>query len=236
MSMIAIVAALDIELAPLVRDWQSRVLSYEGREFRVHEHANQAAVAGGIGRVAATLAARAMVTRYHPQLLISAGVAGALSPELKAGSLFTPYRVIDSSNSTEYTAAAGNGILVTAGKIVNSSEKKLLRSKFHAAAVDLEAAAVAEVARQERIDFRCVKAISDEADFEMPPLGLFVDEKGQFRTAKFVLWGAFHPLRWPAIAALGRNTSRASKALCDWLARLSRTDFDTGKTTQVLDV
>jgi adenosylhomocysteine nucleosidase len=226
MSAIVIVTALEMELAPLVRNWQSRSFSYEGRNFRAHEHGNQVAVAGGIGRAAATLAARAMVARYHPQLLISAGVAGALSRELKAGSLFIPNVVIDSSTATEYPAEPGNEILVTAAKISNIGEKELLRDRFHAAAVDLEAAAVAEVARQEGIGFRCVKAISDEAEFAMPPLDQFVDEEGQFHRAKFALWAALHPSRWTAIAALGRNTGRAAEALCDWLAATALTGFD----------
>jgi len=242
MSTIAIIAALDLELAPLVRDWQSKKFSHEGRSFRVYEHENLAAVAGGIGRAAATRAARAMVARYHPQLLISAGVAGARSRELKAGSLVIPGVIVDSATGSEYVAEPGNGILVTAAKIADSAQKEILREKFHAAAVDLEASAVAEVARQEQVGFRCIKAISDEVEFEMPPLDQFVDEEGQFRKARFVFWAAIHPWRWPAIMALGRNTGRASGALCHWLARASSSDFDKGsgegpgKTTQVLDV
>jgi adenosylhomocysteine nucleosidase len=242
MSTIAIVAALDRELAPLVRGWQSCLFRYEGRNFRAHQRPPLVAVAGGIGRTAATIAARAMVARYRPQMLISAGVAGGLCPDLRVGALFVPKVIIDSQTDREYRSESGSGVLVTTAVIVDSAAKRLLREKFQAWAVDMEAAAVAEVAQQERIGFRCVKAISDGPEFEMPPLNQFVDEKGQFHTAKFVLWAAFRPLRWPALMTLGRNTARAACALCNELARPSRAELEPpsrrtpGTTTQVLDI
>jgi adenosylhomocysteine/aminodeoxyfutalosine nucleosidase len=217
MSTIAIVAALDRELAPLVRNWQSRWFSHNGQNFRVYELANVAAIAGGIGPSAATDAARAMVARYRPEVLISAGVAGALVQGLKVGTVITPSVIIDSASGTEYRFDAGSGVLVTASQIANGASKQALVKKFQASAVDMEATAVAEIARQERISFRCIKAISDEAGFVMPPLNQFVDQSGKFHTAKFVVWAALRPLRWPEIAALARNTKKAVKALCDHL-------------------
>jgi nucleoside phosphorylase len=217
MNTIAIIAALDRELVPLVRSWQSRWFNHNGRRFRVYEQGNLVAVAGGIGRKAAGITARALVVQYHPRVLISAGVAGATQNDLAAGTVITPEIVFDSASGAEYRADSGSGALVTADEIADSSLKQALAARFHASAVDMEAAAVAQVAQQERIGFRCVKAISDPADLVMPPLNQFVDEQGQFRAAKFAVWAALRPRHWPGIVALARDTRRASQALCGYL-------------------
>lgn len=242
MTGIAIVAALDRELAPLVHNWQSNTFSCGGRYFRVHERDELVAVAGGIGRTAATTVAGAMVERYRPEMLISAGLAGALVQGLQAGSVFSPHMVIDSSSGTQYRSESGNGILVTVDEIVDSASKQALRAKFKAAAVDMEAAAIAEVARRERIRFRCIKAISDESDFEMPPLRQFVDAQGKFREARFVLWAMSRPLRWPSLIPLAGNARRAARALGDSLRELSSKTLEpccgaiADKSAKVLDV
>jgi hypothetical protein len=82
----------------------------------------------------------------------------------------------------------------------------------------MEAAGVARVARENGIEFRCVKAISDEHGSPLPPLGRFIQE-GQFRSGAFLGWLAFHPQYWLPTIALGRNSARASRALCHWLER-----------------
>ena len=48
--------------------------------------------------------------------------------------------------------------------------------------VDMEGAAVAQVAKEHGLEFAAVKAISDDADFPMPPLNRFIDENGKFAT------------------------------------------------------
>ena len=83
----------------------------------------------------------------------------------------------------------------------------------------MEAAGVAKVAQQEQIGFRCVKAISDEADFVMPPMGKFLNAAGEFQSGKFALWAAVRPWQWPRIAALARNSKRAISALSDRLQK-----------------
>lgn len=239
---IAIIAALDRELAPLVRGWQRSSFSHQGRVFRARESESVVAVASGIGAVAAAIAARAVAKRYHPEVMISAGVAGALHQDLHVGSIFVPHLITDSSTGAEYRAESGNGVLVTAAEIADSRSKQRLRENFRASAVDMEAAAVAEVARREQIEFRCVKAISDEFDFEMPPLNQFVDAELRFQSAKFALWTIFHPQHWLHTATLACNTRRATGALCSHLKNLLGKDFQsqTGavadKNAKVLDI
>jgi adenosylhomocysteine nucleosidase len=224
MSKIAIIAAMEREIAPLVRGWQRGTLLSGERKFVLFERDGVVAVVSGIGCKNAELAARAVVEQRRPSLLISVGLAGALIRSLKVGSVFTPNVVVDVADGAEYRCAAdGNhvsgGVLVSAAEIVGAEAKRELVNRFHGLVVDMEAAGVAKVAQKEHIGFRCVKAISDEADFAMPPMQKFLNAAGEFQSGKFALWAALRPWQWPRIAALARNSRRAISALSDRLQK-----------------
>ncbi len=230
MSKIAVIAALGRELEPWVRGWNQIVIDQNGRGLRGYEKDGVIAVAGGIGCARAEQAANAVVAKYRPQMVISAGLAGALIRSLKVGSVIMPNVTVDAASGAEYRSVfgaemVGGGILVSANEIAESKDVRAgLVERFHALAVDMEAAGVAKVAQQEKILFRCVKAISDEADFQMPPLNKFVDADGNFQTGKFAVWTSARPWHWGRTITLAQNTKRATQALCDWLARNVRTN------------
>jgi adenosylhomocysteine nucleosidase len=223
MSKTAIIAAMERELAPLVQGWKKSLLSSGGRTLALFENNSVIAVVSGIGCKNAALAASVVVEKFHPSTLMSVGLAGALIRSLKVGSIFTPNVVVDASDSAEYRCAADNsrisgGVLVSAAEIAGAEAKKQLVQSFHALVVDMEAAGVAKVAQEANIDFRCVKAISDEADFAMPPMSKFLTADGNFQIGKFAVWAAVRPWQWLRIAALARNSNRATQALCGWLS------------------
>lgn len=240
MSGIAIIAAMERELAPLVRGWKRSTLDCAGRalpcfEKPTFESQEMIAVAAGIGCKNAEQAAKAVVAQYHPAMLVSAGLAGALIRSLKVGSIVTPNVIVDAATGTEYRCATGGGsigggILVSSDEVAGAEAKQNLVERFHALIVDLEAAGVAKAAQQSGLGFRCVKAISDEADFVMPPLNRFVDAEGKFQTGRFAGWAAFRPQHWAKIAVLARNSHRATESLCDWL----RKNVSTGPAGKVV--
>jgi adenosylhomocysteine nucleosidase len=224
MSKIAIIAAMEREIAPLVRGWRCGTLLSGERKFVLFERDGVVAVVSGIGCSNAELAAQALVAKYRPALLMSVGLAGALIRSLKVASVFTPNVVVDAVDGTEYRCAAdpnhvSGGVLVSAAEIAGAEAKLELVNRFHGLVVDMEAAGVARVAQQEQIGFRCVKAISDEADFVLPPMGNFLDDAGEFQSGKFALWAALRPWHWPGIAALAQNSKRAISALSDRLQK-----------------
>ncbi len=225
MKRVVIIAAMEREVQPLVRSWQRTSLSEGGRNLVVFERADAAVVISGIGRDHAEHAARAAAARYQPAMLVSAGLAGALIRSLKAGSVVTPNVVVNAADGMEYRCAAesggvvGGGVLVTANEIAGADAKTKLVDNFHALVVDMEAAGVAKAAQEAQVSFRCAKAISDETDFVMPPLGKFVDGSGKFQSGKFAAWAAVRPWQWARVMVLGRNSSKATQALCQWLEK-----------------
>lgn len=222
MTRVAIIAALESELEPMVKRWSKSQLGVDGKTVACYASGDIVAVAGGIGRKWAEATANAVVKNFSPQMLVSAGLAGALIPSLKIASVFLPNVIIDAESGTEYRCdlggdVIGGGILVTSRDVAGAESKRNLVERFHALVVDMEAAGVARVAQEKRIGFRCVKSISDEAGFNMPPLTRFVGADGRFQQGNFVRWLALRPQHWTKTIALGRNSARASRALCNWL-------------------
>jgi adenosylhomocysteine nucleosidase len=218
------IAAMEREIAPLLPGWRKDTLAAGKRKFVVFQHEAVLAVVSGIGCNNAELAARTAIERFQPTLLMSVGLAGALIRSLKAGNVFTPSVVVDAADGAEYRCSPGagrvsGGVLVSAAEIAGAQAKQELVNRFHALVVDMEAAGVARAAQQRHIDFRCVKAISDEADFAMPPMAGFVDALGHFQSGKFAAWAVLRPWQWARVVALARNSRRATQALCQWLEK-----------------
>ena len=74
---IAMVAALEREVRPLVKRWPSVVREHEGRRFKFRESGHAVVVCGGVGAEAARRATEAVIALYTPELVQSVGFAGA---------------------------------------------------------------------------------------------------------------------------------------------------------------
>ena len=218
---VAIVAALEREVRPLVKEWRVSEKEHAGRSFRFFANGDIVLVCGGIGAEAARRAAEAVIAIYAPKVIYSAGFAGALDPALKVADILQPGRVFDAGDGSSVKLDRGEGVLVSFGSVANPAQKARLRDSFGAGAVDMEAAAVARAAEARGVPFAVVKVISDEFDFSFPSMERFVDSNGQFLERRFAWFAALRPWLWPQVARLARNSNRASRALCDWLRRIS---------------
>ena len=216
------VAALEREIAPLIKDWTRIVREHEGREFIFFEQGDIVAVCGGIGMQSARRAADAVIALYHPAQLRSVGFAGALNKSLYVGDIFSPGVVIDARDGSRHDTSGGKGTLLTFMAVADAAQKRKLAQAYSAAAVDMEAAAVASAAQARGIVFGATKVISDELDFDMPGIGNFVSADGRFQTPSFVLFVALRPWLWKSVAALARNGRKASRALCATLEDFCR--------------
>jgi adenosylhomocysteine nucleosidase len=223
---IAIIAALERELRPLIKDWPSITITHEGREFTLFEGNHAAVIIGGIGPEPARAAAEAIIAQHSPDLLISAGVAGALVAELHVGETVFPTIVIDTQDGSRHETAIHDAplgkaplartILASYPEIASASQKQQLAKAYGAHAVDMESAAVARAAQVHGLSFLAIKAISDELDFELPDMSAFI-KNGKFQTKSFVLHIAIRPWLWLRLFRLARNTRIASENLCAWL-------------------
>ncbi len=106
----------------------------------------------GMGPARAANSLKLFLSTERPARILVLGYGGALDPSL-AG------------------LPAKQGAILTSGFIIGGAEQKLLlREKFHASIVDMETAALAQVAAQFAIPMACVRAVSDRVqdDFLAP--------------------------------------------------------------------
>ncbi len=207
---------MPMELAPLVARIQPQHLN--GVELFELEHAVVAV--GGIGEKCARLTAEIVSQYAAPRLLVSAGIAGAISPKLKVGDVGRIRQVVDVATGERFAAGGGDWVLATSQDVSDSAEKGQLFAKYGADVVDMEGAAVAKVARQRGLEFAAIKSISDDASFAMPPLTRFIDQNGRFSTGRFLLYVALRPKWWPALEKMKANAAKASANLCTALKHL----------------
>ena len=214
---VAIIAAMPREIGALTRNWRASQFVLQGRTVRFFEDQDGSAIAAcaGMGASSARIAAESAWQRAKGslRLFVSAGFAGALDPQLKAGDLVVPAEVVDDADGLSLSTASGRGKLVTSGAVATTRLKHLFAEKYRAQAVDMEAYAVGDVARIYGVPFLAIKAISDGLDFPMPPLGKWVTSDGRFRQGAFTFYSLFRPWTWPALVRLARNSARASTAL-----------------------
>lgn len=220
MPRLAIVAALEREVHPLVKNWHVSEREHDGRRLRFFENGDVVLVCGGIGAVAARRATEAVIVGFGPKVVYSAGFAGALDPNLKVGDLVTPQRVINAGDGSSTAVGSGSGVLLSFGSIASPAQKAKLRESFGAEAVDMEAAAVARAAEARGVEFGAVKAISDEVEFEFPATERFVDAEGRFSEGRFAVYAILRPWLWWRVIQLAKNSKQASRALCGYLGNL----------------
>src|SRR6266700_3303711 len=174
---IALVAALEREVWPLVKQWSASEREFDGRQFRFFENARAVLVCGGIGAEAARRATEAIIRLYQPVAVESVGFAGALDSRLEVGTVIGVKRVIDAKDGSTAEAPIGYWTLVSGESTAGVEQKKKLALAYGAHAVDMESAAVARAAQCRGIPFLALKVISDAHDFEMPPVDRFVSKQ-----------------------------------------------------------
>ncbi|HEX3603363.1 MAG TPA: hypothetical protein VHU43_04675 [Steroidobacteraceae bacterium] len=174
----------------------------------------------GIGRAAAEAAAGALV-EAGVSALITFGMAGGLDPALKAGSVVLPRELISPEGRRylacaswrEWVAAAvsplravSEGNLLTSARAIDTPAEKA--AAFHetgAAAVDMESAAVAEVAAKHNLPFIAARVIVDTAADRLPRAVVAASRAGRVQFGRLLLGVLLAP---GEIAGLIRLTQR----------------------------
>ncbi len=223
MPKIGIIAAMEREVAGLVRSWSSGMVESRGRQWKAFQTPRAVLVCSGIGALAAGRAAEA-IAGMGVEVLISAGFAGALLPGMRAGAPLTPEMGVDADTGARFRAIFGGGTLVSAGRVLREEEKSGVAHRYDAQGVDMEAATVAAVAERHGCAFLAVKAVSDTLEGIVPPVELFIDGEGRFHTAQFVAHVALRPQLWRSVARLAANQRRASRTICGVLDAILQID------------
>ena len=155
----------------------------------------------GIGRAAATAAAQALVDA-GVSALMTFGLAGGLDPALKPGSVLIPGEVFFTDGARyavcrawrEQVAAAVSALRpVSEGNLLTSThaietpaDKAAAFRSTGAAAVDMESAAVAEIAAKQNLPFIAVRVIVDTAADMLPRAVVAASLAGRVQFARLI--------------------------------------------------
>jgi adenosylhomocysteine nucleosidase len=135
----------------------------------------------GPGCENAAEATEMLIAGHRPKHVVSAGFAGALSPDLKRNDLLLADRILAEGREEavdlppQFRAmllrpGVHCGALLTRDRVVRlASEKRSLFQQHQALAVDMETFAVAEVCRRRAMSFSSIRVINDTADETLPP-------------------------------------------------------------------
>ena len=229
---LAVIAALPREMTSFARDLGLvQTYSRDGIVMQQSRNATQepavVVVTAGMGAGRAALAVEAALAQGAIAALLSAGLAGACNPQLHPATCLAASLVVDSRTGERFRTdpaltPEAQAILVTAPTLAGPAEKLRLHHAYAAAAVDMEAATVARLARAHGIPFAAIKAISEAQPVDLTHLATFSGPRGEFRTAAFALHTAIHPARWPAAFDLAQSSSAALAALTGALLQFVR--------------
>jgi adenosylhomocysteine nucleosidase len=136
---------------------------------------------------ASTLRARlAQAANPKPSLVVSWGLCGGLDPRLRAGDLILGSEVVSDDGAVKTDEALTASLaqrLATAGArvsverlaasnapVLTADAKADLRRTTGASAVDMESLIAGRYALEQRVPFAILRAVSDPAERDLPPL------------------------------------------------------------------
>ncbi len=240
---IAMMAALPVEVRPFLRQRQvrrRRDLGLPAWEFKVGQGRGVVALSG-MGWPVAHLAGERLLALCRPQILLSCGFGGALTPELAPGAIvlgdsfwhyFPETGVLEGvaapppprplPEMVRYLKQAGlaafPGSLITTPFIINKARQAGPLLHLTHPVLDLETSALAEVAAAHGLAFVSLRAITDGAGEEMPDFLLEGWQPGRKmgpRTA--FTWLAADPRRAKTLLHLRRRSRLAAQQLAQAL-------------------
>jgi adenosylhomocysteine nucleosidase len=194
------------------------------RSAVVGEH-NLLLVANGAGPARAAAAVDRAAAAFLPETIVSTGFCGALDEKLEVASVVVGTEVVGPGGRFSARAPVTSlphlvGVVLTIDHVAQSAAEKRSLRQTGAAAVDMEAAAVAGRSAALGLPFFCIKAVTDLAGEDMAnDLNAAMRPDGHFDTMK-ILGSIFcRPLvRLPELLRLRQRSARAARALGDFFA------------------
>ncbi len=166
--------------------------------------------------------------------VISIGLGGALSPQLKVGDVVIGERVIAGPDIfpcdpkwrvllAARTGALHQGAITGSDTVVDSAAAKV--ALFHASGgalvVDMESQVAARFASKRSLPLAVLRVISDDASHALPPAALVAMQPDGGIAVGKVLWSLVkNPLQLPALIRTGRGSSKAFAELLRCRGRL----------------
>ena len=172
---------------------------------------------------------------YHSQVtgVVTAGLAGACSPDLAVGDLVIDSNSHEALRVEEIINAMSNGQRCFIGPIHTSkhmvgdiAEKKELFVKGKFIAVDMENKATFQFAQRRNVPWIGIRTISDTALDSLPSqIGQFIDPSGNVRPLALTITLVSNPGIIGNLMRLGKSSNVASRKLADAIGAIIRSGW-----------
>ena len=203
--MIAIVTALREELAPLLRRATiERVVRLGKRRCHVGTLMGKPVVlmVGGDGIAKAGEAVSLLLQRFEVSLLVGAGIAGGVDPDLRSGDI-----VVASSDARIIGRRA---VITTVDRLLTSVEAKRALAASGTQAIDTESEGWTRAASKFGVPCVVVRAIFDPVDEEIPSF-VTTDRPAVVRHA------LVHPKAIPVLMQMRERLRKCSESLANFV-------------------
>ncbi len=232
---ILVTFAVEAEFAPWRRRWQ-----FVRHASRAPRYRSLAYYSASIGSAGITAFVTGMGLRNSEpgltlfleeaaDVCICSGLAGGLSPALKAGEVVVAEEVVESgSNLTQscnrelIEIAAGVGAtriqrILTSKSLLSRAQSKREAAQY-AAAVDMESFEIVRKASDRFIPTAVIRSVSDTFDEDLPvDFGRTSNSRGEISLGRVALQLMRRPWQIPAAISFGKQSSLAATKLADFL-------------------
>jgi adenosylhomocysteine nucleosidase len=166
--------------------------------------------------------------------LVSFGLAGGLKPGLVAGSIVVPTAILEGNRvyPVDYVLMSflggSTGAPLYAGQKIagTAHDKALIYGRSHPDAIDLESGAVARVAQARGLPFAVLRAVTDTAEADLPPVALIaLKDGGRLDLPAIALSVLRHPGQIGNLIGLAQAAKAARAALVARLQKLPERTF-----------
>ncbi|MBT0663221.1 nucleoside phosphorylase [Geobacter pelophilus] len=244
MQRLGLIAAMQEEIQPLLRIVKPSRMEVIGKRhvWWLGKSESICLVESGMGPDNAATATRLLIDIEKPELIVNFGFAGSLTSALCVGDivmadrllfmhgrLFSEQSGLSNDLSRRHTDMQEKcGCLIHQGSFVTTrtiTAKKEIAGRLPAgiaqAVVEMETAAVAQVANKEKIPLLALRAISDGFDDELGfSLDEFCDKDLNLQKWRVMLTLAKKPWIIPQLIRLAGNTKQAGRKLAMAVAGL----------------
>jgi adenosylhomocysteine nucleosidase len=195
----------------------------EARAFQklAGERANIRVILVGMGKRNAENAIRAALAKERPQLVLTCGFAGGLSPDLTMGTVVFAADPETGLESALLAAGVKPARFHCADRVAATAEqKRTLREATGADAVEMESEVICAVCREQRIPCATVRVILDTANEDLPlDFNQLMTADQKMNYGKLALALAKSPGKVGALLRLQKSAEAAAEKLAEVLDR-----------------
>lgn len=176
----------------------------------------------GMGKRNAEKAIRAALDAQPTELVLTCGLAGGLEPGLALGTVVFPVET-ESDLAAKLTAAGAQAVrFYCADRVATTAaEKRQLREKTGADAVEMESGIIQAVCREKGIRCATVRVILDTAETDLPlDFNQLLNENQELDSAKLAKVLLTSPGKIPALMRLQKQTRATAETLAQMLRKV----------------